>query len=521
MTDSEKLRILVIDDEITQRMLVKDFLEDAGHVVRQAEDGRRGLKMAGVTKPDVILLDVLLPLMDGYAVCKKFKEDPETADTPVILITASRETDVIERGLAVGADDFVTKPVDWTFLADRVVNVVRKARERAAMARQIRERSQVAAPQTDAPPTAQLEAQLDELMRSAEQQIAEANEATVKERRRLEVEYAAALNGAVEQAKAGRDAEISELRAQHDKEIKDLRERYELEITTIRGSARHEVLVAERRNAAELEAARAALADAKSNVENRIAVIRSAIETECAGQAQAIWSLVQRWVTHQANLASCIIAEAKPALSSAGAGNLQEIERSAKTMAAACSKLKIVAQAMTTPNDRPAKPVHLGPLLTEIAKQAEGVAKSRRVEVNCRAHNGEAALQVDADRLRYALLSLVGNAIRFTPAGGAVDLNLSQSDNGDVRIDIVDTGVGIAPAKLNYLRACLDEPTRYEDSDGAALGLGIPAATALIRKMGGKLVLQSQIGAGTQASVVFPDAVDQYQAPVSELLFAG
>ncbi|MGQ0455826.1 MAG: response regulator [Hyphomicrobium sp.] len=511
MSDHEKLRILVIDDEVTQRMLVKDFLEDAGHVVRQAEDGRRGLKMAGVTKPDVILLDVLLPAMDGYAVCKKFKEDPETAETPVILITASRETDVIERGLAVGADDFVTKPVDWAFLSDRVVNVVKKARERAEMARRIREQASAGDQQRNGSQAAHIEAQIDEMMRNAEAQIAQANETAARERKRLEDEHFAALAGAVEEVKAGRDAELSELRAHHERELKELRERFELEIATVRSSTRHEVMVAERRYASELESARTALGIATSNSETRIAAVRTAVESEFAARTQAVWGLLLRWATAQANLATAIVGVECP----------KDVERSAKAVAAASSKLKIVAQAMTTPNERPTRPVQLATLLAEIAQQAQSVAQVRRVSLNCRIRSAEAALHIDADRLRYALLSLVGNAIRFTPAGGAVDINLSQSDAGDVRIDIVDSGVGIAPAKLAYLRTCLDAPMRHDDSDSVAVGLGVPAATALIRQMGGSLNMQSQLGAGTEVSIAFPNDDAERRSTARERMFAS
>ena len=131
-------KILVIEDETTQRILAKDYLEESGYIVRLADDGQRGLEMASVLKPDLILLDLLLPSLDGYTLCTRLKENPDTAEIPVILVTASRETDVIERGMEAGASDFVTKPVDWNYLSDRVDHVLQQSRDMNRMAEEKR-----------------------------------------------------------------------------------------------------------------------------------------------------------------------------------------------------------------------------------------------------------------------------------------------------------------------------------------------------------------------------------------------
>lgn len=129
MSEVQAPKILVIEDETTQRILVKEYLEESGYVVRLADDGRRGLEMASAITPDLILLDLLLPSMDGYTLCERLKADEATAHIPVILVTAAREHDVIERGMAAGASDFVTKPVDWSYLSDRVAHVLQQSRD--------------------------------------------------------------------------------------------------------------------------------------------------------------------------------------------------------------------------------------------------------------------------------------------------------------------------------------------------------------------------------------------------------
>ena len=144
MSEQIANRILVIDDESTHRILAKEYLEEAGYVVRLAEDAKRGLKLAMNAKPDLVLVDLMMPGMDGFEICQHLKAAEATAHVPVILITASRESDVIARGFEVGVDDFVTKPVDWTFIADRVglvLAIAQKKRrdlaEKEEMARQL------------------------------------------------------------------------------------------------------------------------------------------------------------------------------------------------------------------------------------------------------------------------------------------------------------------------------------------------------------------------------------------------
>lgn len=253
MAHQEKLRVLVIDDEVTQRLLVKEYLEEAGHVVRQSEDGKHGLKMAIKTKPDVILLDLLLPSIDGYSLCQSLKQAPETAETPVILITAAREPDVIERGFAAGADDFLTKPIDWPFLSDRIVNVVRKARERAQLTRLLQAQSGVVSElQASSSAPASNEAQLDAIMYSPDIAAEQSRVAVEAETARLISEHRQALHSAQEQLRREHSVEITALKSQHAEETRSLTERYELEVETIRAAEQQNLLVSERRNSSTL-----------------------------------------------------------------------------------------------------------------------------------------------------------------------------------------------------------------------------------------------------------------------------
>lgn len=123
--------ILVVDDKVSLRAMVKTYLTQAGYRVLTAGDGREALFVAREHKPDLILLDLMMPEMDGYAFIQAHKRE---RDTPIIILTARvEETDKV-LGLELGADDYVTKPFGMRELGARVRAVLRRAGNTAAPA---------------------------------------------------------------------------------------------------------------------------------------------------------------------------------------------------------------------------------------------------------------------------------------------------------------------------------------------------------------------------------------------------
>jgi CheY-like chemotaxis protein len=110
-------RVLVIDDEPDVRWLLRLSLERVGHEVLLAEDGLRGVAMAQRQKPDAIVLDLMMPVMDGYGVLDALAKDTRTAHLPVLVLTAKAIPDEEERVTRAGARRFVTKPFDPNDLA--------------------------------------------------------------------------------------------------------------------------------------------------------------------------------------------------------------------------------------------------------------------------------------------------------------------------------------------------------------------------------------------------------------------
>ena len=127
-------RILVVDDVATNRIVMKVKLAQACHEVLQAGSGAEALRLARAERPDLIVLDVKMPDIDGVTVCKRLKSDPTTAEIPVILITALPDTISKLRGLRHGADDFLSKPVDEMALLARVRSLLRAREEHLDLA---------------------------------------------------------------------------------------------------------------------------------------------------------------------------------------------------------------------------------------------------------------------------------------------------------------------------------------------------------------------------------------------------
>ena len=121
----EQTRILVVDDDEQNVELLEAYLTDAGYQVLKALDGASALKMVSDDKPDLILLDIMMPDISGYEVCKRVRENPEVAGTPILMVTALGAMADIEKGIDVGTDDFLTKPVNRLELLARVRSLVR------------------------------------------------------------------------------------------------------------------------------------------------------------------------------------------------------------------------------------------------------------------------------------------------------------------------------------------------------------------------------------------------------------
>ena len=116
----EKNRILVVEDEESLLKLESILFTSKGYAVTGVRDGNEALEAIGEARPDLVVLDVMLPGLDGFQVCRAIKENPETSSIPVVMLTAKKSSADLERGKSAGADAYLTKP----FKSVKVLEVI-------------------------------------------------------------------------------------------------------------------------------------------------------------------------------------------------------------------------------------------------------------------------------------------------------------------------------------------------------------------------------------------------------------
>ena len=114
-------KILIADDEEDVKVVIQLFLESKGYEISTAFDGLDTIDRVKEEKPDLIILDIMMPIIDGFEVCKRLKADPESADIPIVMLSAASESESRQKGIDAGAVDYIVKP----FEPDQLESVIR------------------------------------------------------------------------------------------------------------------------------------------------------------------------------------------------------------------------------------------------------------------------------------------------------------------------------------------------------------------------------------------------------------
>jgi len=122
-----KAKILVVDDNEKNVELLEAILQAAGFDVQKAYDGKQAIEMVGKERPDLILLDIMMPQLDGFQVCEILRKDPQNAGLPVVMVTAKdKESDIVQ-SLERGADEYIVKPINQKELLSKIGDMLVKA----------------------------------------------------------------------------------------------------------------------------------------------------------------------------------------------------------------------------------------------------------------------------------------------------------------------------------------------------------------------------------------------------------
>jgi two-component system cell cycle response regulator DivK len=120
-------RILLVEDNEMNRTMIARYLEFYDYMVMTAEDGRTALEMAQTTNPDLILMDISLPVLDGWEVTKRLKSAPDTANIPIIALTAHAMVTDRQQSFEAGCNDYETKPIDFQRLLGKIHSLLQLA----------------------------------------------------------------------------------------------------------------------------------------------------------------------------------------------------------------------------------------------------------------------------------------------------------------------------------------------------------------------------------------------------------
>jgi len=120
-------KLLLVDDTETVRLFMKMMLKSLSYTIYEAKDGKEAVEKAASIKPDLILMDIMMPIMDGIEACTKIKSDNALKDIPVVMVTTKGAPEIVEKAFVAGCNDYLTKPIDKlellgkvkTFLNDR------------------------------------------------------------------------------------------------------------------------------------------------------------------------------------------------------------------------------------------------------------------------------------------------------------------------------------------------------------------------------------------------------------------
>ncbi len=116
--------VMVVDDEILTRNMLSVMLTQVGHSVMEAEDGLEAIEILKTNKPDIILMDLMMPRCDGLTATKTIRKDKQLNDLPIIFLSAKSDNKTLEAGLAAGATRFLTKPVSYENLMENIQEVL-------------------------------------------------------------------------------------------------------------------------------------------------------------------------------------------------------------------------------------------------------------------------------------------------------------------------------------------------------------------------------------------------------------
>ncbi len=464
---SSQGRIVLVEDNEATRYAVTRILASAGYEVTPAADGATGLRLAATMKPDLVLLDVKLPDLSGFEVVRLLKQDPETADIPVVHLSATSVTAAEQvRGLEGGADAYLTHPVDPRVLV-ATLNALLRARRAEARFQRVFETGLLGIARWDA----------EGVVRDANDALLRLSGWTREDVAAGNVRWDAlqvADPAAAPPAVAGGPAE------------RLLVTRDGRRVPVLVGGAAEEgddaiafVLdISERRHAEE------ALREADRRKDEFLAILSHELRNPLAPIRNSVYLLSR-----------------VEAGSSQAARARQVIERQSMHLTRLVDDLLDVTRISRGKIElRPVR-LDLREVIRKTADDVRSMFDQRSVELEVERSADPLWVNADPTRISQVIGNLLHNAMKFTPPNGEVVVT-ARSVGDRAEVVVRDTGIGIDPSELQHMFEPFAQADRTLARSQGGLGLGLALVLGLVRQHGGEVTARSEgVGRGAEFRV--------------------
>jgi signal transduction histidine kinase/CheY-like chemotaxis protein len=516
-------RILVIDDQKISRLTLVGILGDAGHDVRAEATGPAGIEVSRTWVPDVIILDVHMPEMDGFEVVSRLKKDPITEAIPVVFLTGDPPTDeLIVRGLDLGAYDFLSKGCSKAELIARVSVMERIKRnhdELASIARisdallrsvepesiaeefvraarsVFRAGGAVLAVEWEGQPTLRVAKGFDAAERAVVHMLRAVGSefaghaptaSRILDPERTADRVAGPLGTDVGSAGAacvhsGASTAMVVITAREAGLFRDDVDEPLLRNLTSQVAIAIEHALLNRRNRRQAEELERAM-----NERSRF----------FASLSHELRTPINAVIGYNHLLREKIFGE----LSEAQGDALAKANRSAQHLLELVDDILDISKIEAGKLEIFPEPIDVPSLLRDTATSLQLQAKEKGIELKIDAPP-KIEITTDPARLRQIVLNLLSNAVKFTDEG-RVDLRLREDGSGGIEVRVEDTGPGIAPEDRDRIFEEFEQTTSGDRSAGTGLGLAISRRIAQL--LGGSLLLESEVGTGSTFILTLP-----------------